>query len=659
MFTLKWAGGFSLTLSTINTMKSYIKPLLAGLFCCFLLQTAIGQNRQQLRANIENRRKEAAFTKATDLFAFQRQKNAERGAFSYSELNINRQTLRELAATRPEALQLRVPTGTADRQALELELVQVDLFNGNNAPFFTIGEGGQTVPVNYEGGVHYRGIVKNSKDSTNFVSISVFAEGVMGLIVDRNHEWNLGAEQSVNRAESESDNYVLYDAATVENPSPFSCGTDEGVRPEVEELYYMHGDESNRMTANCVGQYVEADFDIYQRFGSDVRATLNFLTGLFNQSLTLYDNDDIDIYLSSAAVWTAADNYSEVDSDAALNSFTGRIGNNFVGDIAQLIALDDVISGGKSGLAAEIGFICGDDDSRHCYSDLYLSFGNVPTYSWDLNVVTHEAGHLLGSRHTHACVWNGDNTAIDGCAGGTEGGCDLPGNPAGGGTIMSYCHNTGVGMNFSLGFGPQPSAVIRNYVNGSACLKSCRCEMHVTTSPAVMNPEQPVLMRKFEGQVSVTSTSQVRPGAILQMDGGSYVDLKPGFHAQLGSMVLAYIDGCGGPEPEEQWEDRSAKPSDPTAPRSNDNTLIINELNATPNPFDASLTIRFEVAADQSVTLRMLDMNGVQVHSWYQEETLATGSYQAEFTAANLPAGVYLIEMQTPVGREVRRVVKL
>jgi len=97
-----------------------------------------------------------------------------------------------------------------------------------------------------------------------------------------------------------------------------------------------------------------------------------------------------------------------------------------------------------------------------------------PTYSWSVEVVTHEMGHNVGSPHTHACSWNGNNTAIDGCgpaAGYSEGSCPTaPLPPSGGGTIMSYCHLvSGVGINFNNGFGPQPGDLIRNKYNTASC----------------------------------------------------------------------------------------------------------------------------------------------------------------------------------------------
>jgi len=120
--------------------------------------------------------------------------------------------------------------------------------------------------------------------------------------------------------------------------------------------------------------------------------------------------------------------------------------------------------------------------NRMSYSGIFTFFSEVPFYSWNVNVVAHELGHLFGSRHTHACVWNGNGTMIDDCgprAGYYDGVfCAFfkprPPLPPDGGTIMSYCHLLGgVGINFAHGFGPQPGNVIRSRFNSASCLGTC------------------------------------------------------------------------------------------------------------------------------------------------------------------------------------------
>jgi hypothetical protein len=174
--------------------------------------------------------------------------------------------------------------------------------------------------------------------------------------------------------------------------------------------------------------------------------------------------------LQQLYIWTTADPYNGSGSSSNLSSFQSNRSGSFTGTIAQLVTFRSL--GG--GVAAGFSGICNSNRSASmCTSGINTSYSTVPTYSWTVSVVTHEAGHLLGSRHTHACVWNGNNTAIDSCSGATEGGCPLPGNPSGGGTIMSYCHLTSVGINFNRGFGPQPATTIRNRVEGGSCLGTC------------------------------------------------------------------------------------------------------------------------------------------------------------------------------------------
>jgi hypothetical protein len=85
--------------------------------------------------------------------------------------------------------------------------------------------------------------------------------------------------------------------------------------------------------------------------------------------------------------------------------------------------------------------------------DLAPTVTPLPTFSWTVTVVAHEAGHNFGSPHTQSCSWNDNNTAIDGCVNVENGNCARPGTPNDGGTIMSYCHlDPNVGVNLNKGF---------------------------------------------------------------------------------------------------------------------------------------------------------------------------------------------------------------
>ncbi|MEO1088491.1 MAG: M12 family metallo-peptidase, partial [Acidobacteriota bacterium] len=222
-----------------------------------------------------------------------------------------------------------------------------------------------------------------------------------------------------------------------------------------------------KSVGDCVGIYLEADYNIYQNKGS-TQATTNWVTGIYNQLATLYSTDNIETGLSQVFVWNSSSPYTSGSNTGLLLSQFQNTRTSFNGDLGHLMKL-----GGISGVADGFSGICASNQAAsQSVAYVQSTYSTVPTYSGTVFVVAHEIGHTAGSRHTHACVWNGNNTAIDGCSGFTEGNCSLPGNPSGGGTIMSYCPNTSVGVDFTQAFHPQPASVILNKIASASCLSA-------------------------------------------------------------------------------------------------------------------------------------------------------------------------------------------
>jgi hypothetical protein len=228
----------------------------------------------------------------------------------------------------------------------------------------------------------------------------------------------------------------------------------------------------SNVTPECVTVFFEIDNNMYVKKGSDIANTEAWAMTLFSQVAILYIEHNIPINISSIQVWDTPDPYiSATNTSGALSLFRNAVHNNpnFDGRLAHLLS-------GRSlgGGIAYLNSLC--SNSTNVAVSANLSGGNVPypTYSWNVMVVAHELGHNMGSPHTQSCSWNGDNTAIDGC-GNIEGSCADPGNPPGGGTIMSYCHLTSSGINFNKGFGPQPGALIEDKYINAFCVTGENC----------------------------------------------------------------------------------------------------------------------------------------------------------------------------------------
>lgn len=249
--------------------------------------------------------------------------------------------------------------------------------------------------------------------------------------------------------------YLLFPDRQLLDRQELDCATpDSGVPYSDKELKPIGQGKS---AGGCVDIYFEVDYDIYLDKGG-ANAAAQHVTANFNEVNVLYQAIGVNLKISEILVWDQPSPYAGSSSSTILTQFQSTR-RSFNGDLAQLLSYK-----ASGGIAVLDGLCHPYNAARMSFSSIRSGFAAVPTFSWSTMVIAHELGHLLGSQHTHACVWNGNNTAIDSCPGWTEGSCPNPGNPSNGGTIMSYCHLRSTGINFLNGFGPQPTAVIQNRV---------------------------------------------------------------------------------------------------------------------------------------------------------------------------------------------------
>jgi len=456
----------------------------------------------------------------------------------------------------------------------------------------------------------------------------------------------------IGKTGKKSDTYILYNDRNLKVQNPFTCNVED---MSLEYESPDTGQEKSLVAGNCVDIYIEADYATYQSHGSNLTNVANYVGALFNQVSTLYANEGISIRISQLEVWTVPDVYQPYsNTSGALTKFR-QFRTTFNGDLAHLISTRN-FGGGR----AYIDVLCNNNFAYAVSGNLSTTVLPFPTYSWNVMVFAHELGHNFGSRHTHACVWNGNDTAIDGCGSCQEqpdlnqpldcNYCPRPPLPSGGGTIMSYCHaQPSVGINFNLGFGVQSGNLIRNRYNNAACLSACsNCPINLNVTTNYISGNNVDL----EASDTITASNTIFSGATVDYDAGVQIDLLNGFHARFGCDFDAFIDGCGGlyrTDEGEQTPDYQSKVFKTTSTRLHTDKLTIRNY---PNPFTGITTIEYSLPQAGQVSLTISDISGRTVARLLEDKAREAGIYTLQLDASMLSPGIYISTLQTSESSE-------
>ncbi len=364
----------------------------------------------------------------------------------YQLLSLNKLAMRGFSneINSPETMSLTVPNQSS---TMTLELVKVHITT-DDFSIVELPSGRMIKPAPI---THYRGVVKNKKNSK--VAVSIQNNEVSGIISLDNVVGNLVLGKLSN-----SEEHIIYRDKDISHLNNFVCQVDESYKKNKQNKEELKNNSPMRREGKCPKIFFDIANDVVSDKGG-VNAASAFVEAMFNQVAILYDNEGIGIKLSGIRAWSSRAPFNDLDS---YRSYRNR--NQFNGDLGHFVTYD------YSGGVAWVSGLCG--SYRYGLSGINRNYSNVPRYSWNISTIAHELGHNFGSDHTHACVWNGNNTAIDGCYQ-TEGNCRRPGAPSDGGTIMSYCHLNSVGTNLRKGFASQPVSIIKRTINNGSCVDTC------------------------------------------------------------------------------------------------------------------------------------------------------------------------------------------
>lgn len=428
----------------------------------------------QGNANSQTRAEYNLFTQSDNTSSVMNSPEMKRAIDDAVILNINKNELQSLCENRNPDISMSIPYENGRSATVVMERFEILT---PNAKIIATTVNGDVVINREDLIVSYKGKLEGM-DNT-FIVMNFSKEGVIGLMISGNDNYVLGAINDASGKQTED--YILYKESNLKIENNFNCAAIDDLSSEnIDKMRKTIIERMNDVTPTdlYVAEIaVEIDYATYTVNGQSTVTATNYALSIMAAASAIYMKEvNVKLIVPWSRVWTTTDPYTGTNSSQVLNSFRNYWNANMQSVSRTLVHMISRRAGNMGGIAW-LNVLCSDPNSGYGYA-----FSNtdgpvlpLPTYSWDVMVVSHETGHNFGSNHTHNCGWVGG--IIDSCYA-PEGSCYNGPPVAAVGTIMSYCHLNG-SISLTKGFGPQPKAVLRNGAESAGCMYISARELQV------------------------------------------------------------------------------------------------------------------------------------------------------------------------------------
>lgn len=361
---------------------------------------------------------------------------------------------------RPERLSMRLPIQGGDSLSLRRTTVLVP----DGRYVAVTRDGAESLPMaDY---VVYTGPMR---DASSLACVVVSAASVLVYLDDGQQRTIVGPSRDG------SDALVADEDRNAGRAGLPFCGTaDDDITPRAIEALRSAIDKADAVQHGLapieLELAIEADYRFFRYFDGNRDRVTSYLTQLLAVCSQIYERDLGTVLRASyIRVWEQpadpyADNLSVADLlDPALRYYSSTMDTVDRDAVVMLTA-----RGGQGGIAASIGGLCL-NDLAFCLCDINGTVEDASTWSWDVNLVTHEIGHVLGAVHTHSCLW--PDGPLDSCVAAEGSTCTgVHSTRPSMGTIMSYCHQTKAdGGGITMVFHDRHKRVMRSFLERLPC----------------------------------------------------------------------------------------------------------------------------------------------------------------------------------------------